>query len=108
MNKAARRPLAAGLGVIVALAVAGCTSAGFKNMYLSERACLAHAKQTLYDADFSENLVVAPERSAVLGRHGGYDAAIYCDTFDRGVRFEVHGLDPDQADWYRGVIVGKF
>jgi hypothetical protein len=108
MSKAVRRLFAASLILVGASALAGCTSTGFKNAHLSERTCLAHARQTLYDADFSENLLVAPERSAVLGRHGGYDAAIYCDGYDRGVRFEVHGLDPDQADWYRSVIVGKF
>ena len=76
--------------------------------YLSERACLAHAKQTLYDADFAENLTVSPERSSVSGRHGGYDATVTCDSAGHLAVVDVHGLDPDQIDWYRSTITKKF
>lgn len=97
-----------GLVLVAGAGLAGCTMSAVRTSYLSERACLAHAKQTLYDADFAENLTVSPERSSVSGRHGGYDATVTCDPAGHLAVVDVHGLDPDQIDWYRSTITKKF
>jgi hypothetical protein len=75
---------------LAAMSLAGCTSNAFMHTGLSEPACLRHAKQVLYDSDFTENLVVGP--TSVSGRHGGYDATLTCT--DHIVNLDVHGLDP--------------
>jgi hypothetical protein len=87
-----------------AMSLAGCTSSAFLHTSLAEPACLRHARQVLYDSDFTENLVVAP--TSVSGRHGGYDAIITCT--DHIVNLDVHGLDPYQIAVYRASITGKF
>lgn len=100
-----RSGLLAALAVFAApMSLAGCTSSAFMNTGLGEPACLHHAKQVLYDADFTENLVVMP--NAVSGRHGGYDATLTCT--DHIVNLDVHGLDPYQIEVYRASITGKF
>jgi hypothetical protein len=90
-------------------ALGGCTSSGVvKTSDLSAASCLKHARQALYDADFTENLVVSSEAGTVSGRHAGYDATLYCGGGDHLIRVEVKGLDSDQDDWYRSVIIRKF
>jgi len=99
------------LGLLIAatsLGLAACSSSGYiKQTQLSEAACIGRAKRVLYDADFSENLAVAPERASVTGRHGGYDATLTCGP-EGIVQFDVRGLDPYQIEVYRSSIIGRF
>jgi hypothetical protein len=86
----------------------GCTSSAILRTPLSAPECVLHAKQVLYDAEFTQNLVVAPETSSVSGQHGGYYASIHCEGLNQAIDVKVDGLDPIQADWYRTTIVKKF
>jgi outer membrane murein-binding lipoprotein Lpp len=95
--------------ILGGLVLGGCTSSGImKTNDLSAASCLKHARQALYDADFTENLVVSSETATASGRHAGYDATLYCGGGDHLIRVEVKGLDSDQDDWYRSVIIRKF
>jgi hypothetical protein len=104
-----RIPVACLLAIGAACLLEGCASSGFmKTTDLSLSSCLSHAKQTLYDADFGENLVVSREQATVSGHHDGYDATLFCGTESHLVRVEVRGLDSDQDDWYKSTIIRKF
>ena len=91
-----------------AFSLGGCTNSGTLYTRESAHECLRHAKQVLYDSDFTENLAIVSDSGIVTGHHGGYDASVFCDAADHLIRVDVHGLDPDQGDWYRKVIIGKF
>ncbi len=86
----------------------GCTSSGSLTTRQSAYECVRHAKQVLYDADFTENLVVSREMASVSGRHGGYEATVQCDSVDQRILVDVKGLDATQSEWYRDVIIRKF
>ena len=97
------------LAVLAALVgLAGCTSSASLYTRQSAYQCVLHAKQVLYDSDFTENLVIVSDSGIVSGRHGGYDASVFCGAGDHLIRVDVHGLDQDQIDWYRKVIIRKF
>ncbi|MGB8277965.1 MAG: hypothetical protein WCF20_08575 [Methylovirgula sp.] len=86
----------------------GCSSSGGLNTRLSASECVLHAKQVLYDADFTENLAVSRETASVSGHHGGYHATVHCETGNQVIHVDVDGLDPIQTEWYRKVIIKKF
>lgn len=88
--------------------LAGCASSGRLLTRLSAGDCVSHAKQVLYDADFTENPVVSHETASVSGRHGGYDATIHCDSATQTINVDVKGLDSLQSDQYRDFIIRKF
>ena len=86
----------------------GCSRSGSLYTHQSASECVLHAKQVLYDADFTENLVVSRETASVSGHHGGYHATIYCESANQVIHVDVDGLDPIQTEWYRKVIIKKF
>lgn len=86
----------------------GCSSTGSLPTHQSASECVLHAKQVLYDADFTENLVVSRETASVSGHRGGYHATVHCESGNQVIHVTVDGLDPIQTEWYRKVIIKKF
>ena len=107
---AGKTPIAAVTGVVAAMALSGCTAAGWQPTAGSVEHCVQRAKLAMRDSDFTERFAIYPGagETVLYGQHGGYRAQLYCAPGAPGVRVEVKGFDPEQTERYKESIIRRF
>jgi hypothetical protein len=107
---AGKAPSAAVAGLAGALALCGCTAAGWLPTTGSVERCVEKAKLAMRDSDFTERFAVypGPGETVLYGQHGGYRAQLYCTAGAPGIRVEVKGFDPEQTERYKESIIRRF